>query len=183
MVQIVILFPLHIACNFEGYAAHRTPPISAARSSSSRRHLARSSTVHVESSDTMHSRKAQCLAPPHNPETGDAYHSRGRSCACEKIKHQKNVYKRHSSSAKTYLYKRGRLPQTRNLWKKRESMGSRVGRVSSHAVSRWSRSPGCCGFRGVFVVRWDFVVFFFEHTRPAASSIRPPRLIYLSTST
>ena len=25
---IVILFPLHIACIFESYAAHRTPPIS-----------------------------------------------------------------------------------------------------------------------------------------------------------
>ena len=27
--KIVLLFPLHIACNFESYAAHRTPPISA----------------------------------------------------------------------------------------------------------------------------------------------------------
>ena len=44
---------------------------------------------------------------------------------------------------------------------------------------------GCCGFRGVFSVRRDFVFFififlFFERTRPAAS-MRPPWVIYLST--
>ena len=59
-------------------------------------------------------------------------------------------------------------------------------RVSSHAVSWWSRLPGCCGFRGVFWVRRDFVfffpvLFFFERTRPAAS-MRPPCPIYLSPS-
>ena len=49
-----------------------------------------------------------------------------------------------------------------------------MGRVSSRAVSSWSRSPGCCGFRGGF--RWGgffcvFFSFFFplERTRPAAS--------------
>ena len=37
-----------------------------------------------------------------------------------------------------------------------------MGRVSSRAVSWWSRSPGCCGFRGVFWVRRGlFRVFFF----------------------
>ena len=59
-----------------------------------------------------------------------------------------------------------------------------MGHVLSHAVSRWSRSLGCCGFRDVFWVRRDFVFFqrfFFERTRPAAS-MRPPCLIYLSTS-
>ena len=30
--------------------------------------------VHVESCDTMRSRKAHCQAPPDNPETGDTYH-------------------------------------------------------------------------------------------------------------
>ena len=49
------------------------------------------------------------------------------------------------------------------------------------AVAAW------CGFRGVFSVGRDFFVFFFrlffffERTRPAAS-MRPPYLIYLSTS-
>ena len=59
------------------------------------------------------------------------------------------------------------------------------GSVSSHVVSKWSWSPGCCGFRGVFWVRRDFVfcfLFLFEHTRPAAR-MRLPCLIYLSTST
>ena len=62
-------------------------------------------------------------------------------------------------------------------------MGKRVGGVSSRAVSRWSRSPGCCGIRGVFWVGAVFsFFFFFERTRPAAS-MRPPCLIYLSAST
>ena len=61
-------------------------------------------------------------------------------------------------------------------------MGKRVGGVSSRAVSRWSRSLGCCRFCGVFWVRRDFGGEFFERTRPAAS-MRPPCLIYISTST
>ena len=61
-----------------------------------------------------------------------------------------------------------------------------MGRVSSQGRLEMVASPGCCGFRGVFWVRrnfWCFFVFFFsERTRPAAS-MRPPCLIYLSTST
>ena len=56
------------------------------------------------------------------------------------------------------------FPQTRDLWK-RASMGYRVAGASSHAVSRWSRSQGCCRFRGVFWVWQDFVfspVFFLR---------------------
>ena len=66
-------------------------------------------------------------------------------------------------------------------------MGYRVGRVSLHAVSRWSRSPGCCGY-----VSWCFLLvsggisfffrfLYFERTRPIAST-RQPCLMYLSTS-
>ena len=60
-------------------------------------------------------------------------------------------------------------------------------RAASRTVSSWSRSPECCGFRGVFWVGriffsvFFFDYFFFEGTRPAAS-MRPPCLIYLSTS-
>ena len=81
---------------------------------------------------------------------------------------------------------RGQFPQTRDLWK-RSSVGERVGHVSSHAVLRWSRSPGCSGFRGVFSVKRIFCHFFFsfffvfDRTRPTAS-MRPPCLIYLATS-
>ena len=84
-------------CFPRAHAAHRRPPLllSAASRSIIRRHLARMSAVHVESSDTMRSRRAQCEAPPDNRETGGTYHSRGRSCAGEKIEHQ-NLYKRHS---------------------------------------------------------------------------------------
>ena len=62
-----------------------------------------------------------------------------------------------------------------------------VGRVSSHAVSSWKRSPGCCRSRDVFWVgRMFFPCFFFdflflERARPAAG-MRPSCLIYLSTS-
>ena len=77
------------------------------------------------------------------------------------------------------------ISTNRDLWK-RASMGKRVGGVSSRAVQRWPRSPGCCGFRGVFWVGRFFFVFFvfrffffFERTRPAAS-IRLSCLIFLS---
>ena len=62
-----------------------------------------------------------------------------------------------------------------------------MGRVFLRAVSRWSRSPGCCGFLWCVLGGVDFFVFFFsfffffEHTRPTAS-MRSPCLIYLSTS-
>ena len=119
--KIVILFSatLHVILKVMPHTAHGRSLLQEAAAAED----ASRAAVHVESSDTMHSQKAQCLAPPDNPETGDAYHSRGRSCACEKIKHQKNVYKRHSSSASTCVYRRGRFPHTRDLWRKRASMG------------------------------------------------------------
>ena len=42
-------------------------------------------------------------------------------------------------------------------------MGYRVGRISLHAVSRWSRSPGCCGYISwcVFLVSRGISFFFF----------------------
>ena len=59
-------------------------------------------------------------------------------------------------------------------------MGERVGRVSSHVVSRWSTSPGCChsGFRECVLGAAGFrVIFsrfiFLERPQPAAS-MRPP---------
>ena len=88
----------------------------------------------------------------------------------------------------TCVCKRGRFPQTRDLWRKSVSMGYREGRVSLHAVSRWSRSSGCCGYISwcVFLVSGEIsflfrVFFFFERTRPTAST-RQPCLMYLSTS-
>ena len=64
--------------------------------------------------------------------------------------------------------------KTRDIWKRACAI-KRVGRVSSRAVSWWSRSPGCCGFsccvlNGVgFFACFLFRFFFtFERTRPAA---------------
>ena len=68
------------------------------------------------------------------------------------IEHQ-SVHRRRSSSSSsasiyihTCVYKRSRFPQTQDLWRKTASMDYRVGRVSLDAISRWSRSPGCCGY-------------------------------------
>ena len=55
-----------IACTFELYAAHRRSLLQEAAAEDASR-----AAVHVESSDTVRSRKAQCQAPPDNPETGD----------------------------------------------------------------------------------------------------------------
>ena len=72
---------------------------------------------------------------------------------------------------------RGQFPQPRDLWK-RVSVGERVGRVYSHAVSRWSRSPDCCGFRGAcsvgrFFSRFPQVcVSKFVHPEQSASTRR-----------
>ena len=83
---------------------------------------------------------------------------------------------------------RGRFPQTRDLWK-RSSMdynGWGVFRCTSSRVGRgrWAAVDFvvCFGRGGISCF---FLVFFssnFERTRPVAS-MRPPCLIYLSTST
>ena len=61
--------------------------------------------------------------------------------------------------------------------------GLTLGTCFSRAVSRWSRSPGCCGFRGVFWVGRIFFVFFFLRTHTACCKYEAAScLIYLSTS-
>ena len=91
--KIVILF-LNVILKGMPHTAHRPLQEAAAAEDASR------AAVQVLSYDAMRSRKAQCQAPPDNPETGDTYHSsrERRSCAGEKIEHQ-NVYKLHSSSS------------------------------------------------------------------------------------
>ena len=69
-------------------------------------------------------------------------------------------------------------------------MGYRVGCVSLHAVTKWSRSPGGCGFGGVFWVGRIFFVFVFRfffvflRTHTACCKYEAAScLIYLCTST
>ena len=104
-LKIVILWH-SIACKSEIYAAQCRSLLQeeAAAEDASR------AAVHVESCDTMCSRKDQCQAPPDNPETDDTYeyHSRERrSCAGQKIvpgiEHQ-NVHRRRSSSSSASIY-------------------------------------------------------------------------------
>ena len=92
-LKIVILWH-SIACKSEIYAAQCRSLLQeeAAAEDASR------AAVHVESCDTMCSRKAQCQAPPGNTQNEDTYHSRKRSYAAEQKDHQ-NVHRRHSSSS------------------------------------------------------------------------------------
>ena len=78
--EIVFLFPLHLRpvetlCRTPQAAALCSLLLEAAAAEDASR-----AAVLVESCDTMRSRKAQCQAPPDNPETGDIheYHSRER---------------------------------------------------------------------------------------------------------
>ena len=126
----------------------------------------------------MRSRKAQCQAPPDKtgkpeihgqqrktklrwPENSTRYRAPKRTQAAQQQQQCEYIH--------TCVHKRGRFPQTRDLWRKSASMGYRVGRVSLHAVSRWLRSPGCCGYTSwcVFSVWWDFVFFFVFFTSNA----------------
>ena len=98
--NIFRLFPLHIACNFENYAAHRTPPLSSG--CSKKQHKQKPPRAQQRTSSLLipcaHG-KLNVKPPPDNPETGDTYHSReSRSCTGEKLQHL-NEYKRHSSSS------------------------------------------------------------------------------------
>ena len=77
-----------------------------------------------------------------------------------------SVYVKHSSFLLIATAVRSGFPQTRDLWK-RASTGYRVGRGCSRAVSSWSRSPGCCGFRGVFSVGWIFFAYFLSAFFPS----------------
>ena len=58
---------------FESYAAHGTPPLSAVCCKKQQQEDTPRAAVHVESSDTMRSQKAECQPLPDNPETGDTY--------------------------------------------------------------------------------------------------------------
>ena len=62
-----------------------------------------------------------------------------------------------------------------------------MGRVSLHAVSRWSRSPGCCGYNSwcIFLVSGGISFFFsFSLLRTYTAYCKyEASLIYLSTST
>ena len=78
--------------------------------------------------------------------------------------------------------------QTRDLWKRAEYGRTRgtcsvVRRLEVVAVAGLLWISWCFGWGGIIRVFLSFdFFFFFEHARPAAS-MRPPCLIYLSTST
>ena len=180
------------------HTARRRSLLSAVRNTSSRRRLARGSTRRVLRYHALTERSmSSTTGQPRNrryirvsqqrktklrwPENSTRYRAPKRTQAAQQQQQCEYIH--------TCVYKRGRFPQTRDLWRKSASMGYRVSRVSLHAVSRWSRSPGCCGYISwcVFLVSGGISFFFFrflyfERTRPTAST-RQPCLMYLSTST
>ena len=91
---------------------------------------------------------------------------------------QQQQQQQQSEHIHTCVYKRGRFPQTLDLWRNSARMDYRVGRVSLHALSM-SRSPGCRGYISwsVFIVSggisFFFFVLYFERTRPTASTWQP----------
>ena len=107
--KIVLLFPLHIARNFENHAAHRTPPLFAVCSQKQHQKDTSRAAVQCTSSLLIPCAHVDLNVKHHRTtETGDTYHSReSRSCAGEKIEHQNEYNKRNSSSsAGMYVYKR-----------------------------------------------------------------------------
>ena len=76
--KIVILFSatLHVILKVMPHTAHGRSLLQEAAAAED----ASRAAVHVECSDTLRLQKAQRQAPPDNPETGDTYRSRGRSC-------------------------------------------------------------------------------------------------------
>ena len=128
----------------------------------------------------MRSRKAQCQAPPDNPETGDTYEYHGRerrSCAGQKIVQSTKTCTGGTVAAAvggyTYVRIQARpISTTLDLWRKSARMGYRVG--PERDVFDWDVfhcTPSRCGrgrraavdkFCGVnFSVWWDFVFFSF----------------------
>ena len=111
----VLIGPKSLFCFTPLNAILKMMPHTAASCCKKQQQQASRAAAHVESSDTMHSRKAQCQAPPYNPETADAYHSRERSYGGEKIEHE-NVYKQHSSSAPPTTTTSPPTRQQHNYW-------------------------------------------------------------------
>ena len=85
------------------------------------------------------------------------------------IEHQ-NVHRRRSISSSASIYIRVytseadfHKPEIYGGRMRVPGMGYRVGRASLHAASRWSRSPGCCGYISwcVFLVSGGISFFLF----------------------
>ena len=100
--KICRLFPLHIACKFKNYAAHRTPPLSAGcckkqQKQKPPRAQQRTSSLLIPCAHGKLNVNHHQTTP--KPEIHTSYHSReSRSCTGEKLQHQ-NENKRHSSSS------------------------------------------------------------------------------------
>ena len=145
----------------------------------------------------MRSRKAQCQAPPDNPETGDTYEYQSRerrSCAGLKIVLSTKTYTGGAAAAaavRVYTYV---CIQARPISTNPRSMEEECEYGLPSGTCFTARRLEVVAVAGLlwiyfvvcfFSVWWDFVFFFrffyFERTRPTAST-RQPCLMYLSTS-
>ena len=128
MAQIFNLF-CSIAWNFEIYAAHRRSLLQEAAAAAED---ASRAAVHVESSDTMRSRKAQCQAPPGNPETGDTITVEKEAALARKVSTKTCT----SSTAAVHH------PPLRPLPPTRQSLGRVVFTVCESCTRPISTNPG-----------------------------------------
>ena len=130
--KIVLLFPLHIARNFESYAAHHTPPISAVccqkqqQQKTPRAQQYTSSLVITCAHGKLNVKHHRTTPKPeiHTSITAEKdeaalprkyYRSPKRTQAQQQQQQCEYIH--------TCVYKRGRFPQTRDLWRKSASMG------------------------------------------------------------
>ena len=137
----------------------------------------------------MCSRKAQCQAPPDNPETGDTYeyHSRERrSCAGQKIVWSTKTYTGGAAAADVRVYTYVCI-QGRPISKKTRSMeageyGLTSGtwffahRLEVVAVAGLLRLSWCVLDGANFFLNFFFRFFFFFERTPPAASMRPSPL-------
>ena len=150
---------LHVILKVIPHTAHRRSLLSAARSTSIRRHLARSSTVHIESFDTMRSRKAQMSSTTGRPRNR-RYISQWRN---QKLRWRENrapkriqagihVYTSEADFHKPGIYG-GSVRAWATTWDVFRRAPSRVGRGGRAAVD----FIVCFGLGGVLPVFFSFL--------------------------
>ena len=143
-----------ISCLFEHYAAHRKPPLFALCCKKEQQQTPRAqqctSSLVIPCAhgklNVKHHRKTPRpeIHTSMTAEKDEAALARKLYRAPKRT--QAAQLQQQCEYVHTCVYKRGQFFQTWDLWRKSASMGYRLGLVSLDDVSRWSRSPGCCGY-------------------------------------
>ena len=125
--------PFDAGLNVMPHPASRRSLLSAVRSSSSRRRLAQQYTSSLVIPCAHGKLNVKHHRTTSKPVVHTSVQQRKKLRWPENSIEHQNVHRRRSSSSSAGIYirvcKRGRFPQTRDLWRKSASMGYRVGRV------------------------------------------------------